>query len=595
MPTSNPIKDPVRIILILAFIFILWIFLSDQLLLSFLQDADEISRWQTVKDISFIIFISLILFLLNFKDKSRSTNILTNGDIENQIGLVMKATKTGTWSWNMKTNKTTWSNENYLLLGYEPGSVDSNYENWEKCVHVDDLENTKEHVNNAVNTISNLDFQFRVVHPDGTVHWLQDVGRMILDRNDEPIGMYGILIDVTEHKLNEAKEEEINSQLRQAQKMEAVGRLAGGVAHDFNNMLTVITGYTEMALYKTDPSDPSRKYLQEVMNAAKRSKSITGQMLAFARKQTIRPIALELNNTIDSMLKILQHLIGENINMEWLPKTGLWLVKMDPSQIDQILANTCVNARDAISDVGKITIQTENIILDEAFCSNHTESMPGEFVCLTVTDDGCGMGKEDIDRIFEPFFTSKDKDQGTGLGLSTVYGIVKQNNGFINVSSEINKGTTFKIYLSRYVGEVEIPKTQDTTETPPSRGETLLLVEDETSILNLTENILNELGYTVLSTEKPHEAINLAQTHTGPIHLLITDTIMPKMNGRDLSERIHAMHPDLKTLFMSGYTANIIANHGVLDADVNFIPKPFSRQELALKVREALESKEIEG
>ncbi len=372
--------------------------------------------------------------------------------------------------------------------------------------------------------------------------------------------------------------------------MEAVGRLAGGVAHDFNNMLGVILGYAEMALGKVDPAQPLHADLEEIMNAARRSAAITRQLLAFARKQTIDPKVLDLNETVEGMLKMLRRLIGEDIDLVWLPESGLWPVKMDPTQVEQILANLCVNARDAIAEVGKVTIETENAAFDEAYCADHAGFVPGEYAMLAVSDDGCGMDKETLDQIFEPFFTTKGVGQGTGLGLATVYGIVKQNNGFINVYSEPGKGTTFKIYLPRQAVQAVEPQKESRRRDPAKpwrdraggggRGLATETRQRGSSI---------RLGYTVLTAGTPGKALRLVENYTGEIHLLMTDVILPEMNGRDLAEQIKKIRPAMKCLFMSGYTADVIAHRGMLDEGVQFIPKPFSMKDLAAKVRKALE------
>ena len=389
--------------------------------------------------------------------------------------------------------------------------------------------------------------------------------------------------DITE-RLN------LQAQLIQAQKMESVGRLAGGVAHDYNNISSIIIGYSELALEKIEQSDPLHGDLMEIFTAAKRSTDITRQLLAFARQQTIAPKVLDLNDTLGSMLKMLRRLIGEDIDLAWLPGAEVWPVKIDPSQVDQILANLCVNARDAIADVGKVTIETRNISFDEDYCADHAGFVPGEYVLLSVSDDGKGMAPETLDKIFEPFFTTKGLGKGTGLGLSTVYGIVKQNNGFINVYSEPKNGTTIKIYLSRHTGQAVEAHSENTLEFPLSRGsEVVLLVEDDASILKLGKRILENLGYTVLSATGPSEAIRLAEEHTSEIKLLITDVVMPEMNGRELSEQLHGLYPNLKILFMSGYTANVIAHRGVLEEGVCFISKPFSKKDMAVKVREVID------
>jgi len=367
-----------------------------------------------------------------------------------------------------------------------------------------------------------------------------------------------------------------------------VGRLAGGVAHDFNNMLSVIIGNTELAMENMAPDDSLHNNLGEIFSAANRSADITRQLLAFARKQTIAPEVLDLNRTIESMLKMLRRLIGEDIDLAWLPGADVWPVRMDPSQIDQILANLCINARDAIKDVGKITIETGTATFDPAYCAEHPGFVNGDFVLLAVGDDGCGMDQGTLANLFEPFFTTKDVDKGTGLGLATVYGIVKQNDGFINVYSEPDQGTTFRIYLPRYLAETESPEKKTSDKTNRDGTETILLVEDEPSILKMTRMMLKRSGYKVLAAGTPGEAIALARKNAGQIHLLMTDVVMPEMNGRDLAKNLLSLYPNLKRLFMSGYTANVIAHHGVLDEGVQFIQKPFSREQLGAKVREAL-------
>ncbi|MFH1981403.1 MAG: cache domain-containing protein [Pseudomonadota bacterium] len=400
--------------------------------------------------------------------------------------------------------------------------------------------------------------------------------------------LVAIYEDTTAKRQAEVARDAMEKQLLQAQKMESVGRLAGGVAHDFNNMLSVILGYTEMALEQSGPDHQLHSALQEIKNAAQRSADVTRQLLAFARKQTISPKLIDLNKTVKSMLKMLQRLIGENIALVWLPASDLWPVHMDPSQIDQILANLCVNARDAIAGTGKITLETGKVSFDAAYCVDHPGFVPGDFVLLTASDDGCGMDKQIMANLFEPFFTTKDVDKGTGLGLATVYGIVKQNNGFVNVYSEPGKGTTFKIYLPRYQPTGD--EVQETAPLAPDvRGsETILLVEDESAILKMTTMMLQRLGYTVLAAATPGQASDLARKHSGQIHLLMTDVVMPEMNGLDLARRLQSVYPDLKCLFMSGYTANVIAHHGILDEGVHYIQKPFSKKDLSVKVQESL-------
>ena len=410
-----------------------------------------------------------------------------------------------------------------------------------------------------------------------------------IQRKGKCIGLRGIIIDISERKKSMEEKEALQDQLNQAQKMEAVGRLAGGVAHDFNNMLGVILGHSEMALERLDTVHPIHADLDEIRKAAQRSADLTRQLLAFARKQTVTPKVLNLNETVSGMLKMLGRLIGEDIELSWQPGADLWQIHMDPSQIDQILANLCVNARDAITADGKISIGTANKVLQRSQLSEHLGVASGEYVQLTFSDNGCGMDKETLSHIYEPFFTTKEMGKGTGLGLATIYGVVKQNNGFIEVSSKPGQGTTFRIFLPRHAVLVEQCPEESTAEISPPAHETILLVEDDPTILKMTEMMLKQMGYDVLAANTPGEAVRLAEARSDQIHLLITDVIMPEMNGRDLARNLLAIHPGLKHLFMSGYTADVIAHRGVLDEGVHFIQKPFSKKDLAVRIREALE------
>ncbi|MEW5734299.1 MAG: transporter substrate-binding domain-containing protein [Thermodesulfobacteriota bacterium] len=458
----------------------------------------------------------------------------------------------------------------------------------EEIIHPDWLQEAKARIQGLLTGDAGLySAESRYVRLDGRVI---DVVVMAspLVFNGKP-AVQVIASDITERKKAEQEQEELHAQLAQAQKIESVGRLAGGVAHDYNNMLSVIIGYAEMALEKTSPTDTLHKDLKEIIRAGTRSMEITRQLLAFARKQTVSPKELVLNEALEGMLNMLRNLIGEDLELLWVPGKDLWPVSMDPVQLDQILANLCVNARDAITSNGRITIETRNIRFDEAFCRENPGFVPGDYVLLTVCDNGSGMDRETLDNIFEPFFTTKEQGKGTGLGLSTVYGIIKQNNGFIQVESEPGQGTTFKIYLPRHLAGGERHPEAGAAQ-PAVRGhETILLVEDEHSILRMAARMLEKLGYNVIPAATPGQAIRLAREHAGRIDLLMTDVVMPEMNGRELAKNLMSLYPGLKRLFMSGYTADVIAYHGVLDEGVNFIQKPFSMSNLAAKVRESLE------
>ena len=397
----------------------------------------------------------------------------------------------------------------------------------------------------------------------------------------------GVSQDITEQKEAEKERKRLQEQLIQSQKMESVGRLAGGVAHDFNNMLSVIQGHTDLLLSDTPADSQLREDLKEIRDAAQRSADLTRQLLAFARRQTADPQVLDLNQAIESMLKMLRRLIGEHIDLLWHPAPSLAPVFIDPAQLDQILANLVVNSRDAIQDRGSITLSTCLTEMDKDFCATYPGSQPGSYVLLALQDNGQGMDEDTQKHIFDPFFTTKDVGAGTGLGLSTVYGIVKQNHGYITVDSKPDAGTAIHIYLPVHTGG-------DTGEQEDHKGAsdiqqgqgTILLVEDERSILSMGRAMLAKLGYHPLTASTPDQALRLAEDYQGHIDLVITDVVMPEMNGRELVHHLTALNPDLKHLFISGYTRDIISQHGVLDEETVFLPKPFTLQELSAKIKE---------
>jgi two-component system, cell cycle sensor histidine kinase and response regulator CckA len=424
---------------------------------------------------------------------------------------------------------------------------------------------------------------------DGQGAYLWGVAAPLYDRSGLRTGAVEIIKDITELKKSEKTNIQLQEQLLQAQKVESIGRLAGGVAHDFNNMLGVILGHVELAQQQLDAAHPLFYNLEEIRKAARRSADITGQLLVFARKQTIAPKLIDLNETVDGMLTMLRRLIGEDIHLAWIPGKNLGVVNMDPTQLDQILANLFVNARDAIADTGKVTIETDAVAFEEAYCGIHPGFIPGEYVMLAVSDDGCGMDAETMAHLFEPFYTTKELGKGTGLGLAMIYGIVKQNSGFINVYSEPGQGTTFKVYLPRQGGMAAPTPKGDGAGSVAHGNEVILLVEDEPMILDMTKAMLELQGYKVLPAATPGDAIRLAREHAGNLHLLMTDVVMPEMNGRNLANSLLSLYPKLKCLFMSGYTANVIAHQGVLDEGVHFIQKPFAINDLAAKIREVLD------
>ena len=395
----------------------------------------------------------------------------------------------------------------------------------------------------------------------------------------------GTSTDITERRQNEEERAKLEVQLQQSQKMEMVGRLAGGIAHDFNNMLTVILGHSEMALELFDPSDDVYADLEAIRQAATRSADLTRQLLAFARKQMVIPKILELNTVVEELLPMLRRLIGEHIRLLWIPDCKNSRINIDPSQIDQILVNLCVNARDAIKGNGRIILESgSHNCSDLASEAGNSDALLVDYVTLSVRDDGCGIEQNDLEHIFEPFFTTKEPGKGTGLGLSMVYGIVKQNNGIVECQSEPGMGTTIMIHLPLYKVQSKEDHDGRTEQLTRQGHQTILLVEDELPILKLCKLMLERSGYKVLATLTPAEAITTAENYNGTIELLLTDVIMPEMNGSELSKKLHASRPDLKTLFMSGFTADVIANNSLLKSGVNFLQKPFTIKSLSTAV-----------
>ncbi|HKS67096.1 MAG TPA: CHASE4 domain-containing protein [Candidatus Acidoferrales bacterium] len=401
------------------------------------------------------------------------------------------------------------------------------------------------------------------------------------DAEGEVVGVIGVALDITDRR-------HLADQLRQSQKMQAVGQLAGGVAHDFNNLLMVVKGHAEILLNRIQSGSPLHNNAEQIDKAADRAASLTRQLLAFSRMQVLQARVLDLNEVVGGMTKMFSRVIGENIELTFVPGSRLGRVKADPGQIEQVLLNLVVNARDAMETGGRITIETSNVQLDRDYCAKHHNIEPGPWVMLTVTDTGCGMDAKTQTRIFEPFFTTKAQGKGTGLGLATVYGVVKQSGGFIYVYSEVGHGTTFKVYLPQVVADVD----KDVAEKPaaaPSGSETILFVEDEESVRELVREYLMGTGYRVLEACDGVQALEIAAAHKGAIDILVTDVVMPRLSGRELASRIAAVRPNVKVLFISGYTDDSIFRHGVLEGGVAYLQKPFNLKAIAQKIREVLD------
>ncbi|MFH1335715.1 MAG: ATP-binding protein, partial [Candidatus Zixiibacteriota bacterium] len=424
---------------------------------------------------------------------------------------------------------------------------------------------------------------------DGTSLTVLSEDRLLRDKDGKITGIRTTIQDITERKRAEEETVSLQDQLRQSQKVEAIGQLAGGIAHDFNNLLTIIKGYGQLSLLELPGDDPSRENIEQIQKAADRASALTRQLLTFSRRQVMEMKVLDLNDLIRNLEKMLHRVIGEDIELVTFLAEDLGRVKADPGQIEQVIMNVSVNARDAMPSGGKLTIETVNVEIDEAYAHNHVAVKPGRYVMFSASDTGVGMTPEVRDRVFEPFFTTKERSKGTGLGLSTVYGIVKQSEGNIWVYSEPGQGTTLKIYLP-LVEEALEEETEEVEKEKSLEGdETILVVEDDEAVRKLTVEILRKQGYRVLEATRGDDALAVFDKLKGSVDLVITDVVMPGMSGRKLAELLVPLHPEMKVLYMSGYTDNAIAHHGVLEKGVNFILKPFTIGGLAKKVREVLD------
>jgi two-component system, cell cycle sensor histidine kinase and response regulator CckA len=477
------------------------------------------------------------------------------------------------------------------LLGYPVTEWLALPDFWKDHVHPEDRARVLTLSLKAVEEQHTQDFECRMLAADGRWIWLRDIVSASRNGDGESTRkLQGVMLDITRQKQAEEALRQSEEQFRQSQKMEAIGRMAGGIAHDFNNLLTAITGYSELLLQSPELEDRVRGNLEEIRKAAARAAGLTHQLLAFSRRQVLRPIVLDLNMLVANVHKMLRRVIGEDIELVTVLGTGLGWVKADPGQLEQVLMNLVVNARDAMPNGGTLTLETGNKELDQEYAKTHLPTRPGSYVMLAITDTGVGMDSKTLARIFEPFFTTKEQGKGTGLGLSTVYGIVKQSDGFIWAYSEPGRGTSFKVYLPRVEGEViaAVETIEESVELAHGT-ETVLLVEDEESVRNLVRTILQEFGYTVLEASHGAEALRVAIRHEGPIHVMVTDIVMPLMSGRQLTDKLVTLRPEMKVIYMSGYTDHSIVHSEILRLGAMFLQKPFTSIALTRKLREVLD------
>ncbi|PYR26870.1 MAG: two-component system sensor histidine kinase/response regulator, partial [Acidobacteria bacterium] len=503
---------------------------------------------------------------------------------EERTNFALSAGRMGVWEVDFAANQLTWSDTMAPVFGVTPDKAPKTTKEFFQLVHPNDRRRMEVSIERVFAGERNFAVEFRAIWPDGSTHWLYGSAQASYDGDGKPIRLIGIGVDISERK-------SLEEQLRQAQKLEAIGQLAGGVAHDFNNLLTAILGFSELLIAGLAPNAPERADLLEIKKAGERATGLTRQLLAFSRRQILQPAVLDINALIGGMEPMLKRLIIENVDFMVSLAPHVGRIKMDPTQLEQILVNLAVNAADAMARGGKLTIETANVTLDEHYQQRRLPVTPGEYVMLAVSDTGVGMDEATSGRIFEPFFTTKDVGKGTGLGLATVYGIVKQSGGDIHVYSEVGRGTTFKIYLPRVTAAASGASHQPRVPDEIARGsETILLVEDDDSVRRLVRLMLERTGYRVVEAGNPKEALRLANEFGRPIDLLLSDVIMPESEGPPLFNRLVREHPAVRVLYMSGYADEAIVRHGVLVEGTPFLQKPFTPRALTQKVRDVLDA-----
>jgi hypothetical protein len=503
-------------------------------------------------------------------------------ETKERMQFALESAGVGIWESDIASGRTSWSDILEQLHGLPVGAFPGTFDAFIECIHADDRQRVLNRISESFRNRLDSRLEYRTMWPDGSTHWIAGIGRTFYSEAGEPIRAVGVGLDITAQK-------NLEEQFRQAQKLEAIGGLAAGVAHDFNNLLTIVTGYCELLADRFAEDAAAIQDLDEIRRAGTSATALTRQLLAFSRRQIVAPRAVDLNSILSDSYKMARRLVEENVQIDLRLADHLVPIHVDPGQIEQVLLNLVINARDAMPDGGVVTIETENAVVDEAYARTHLEVYPGSYVLLSVSDTGSGMSPEVQSRLFEPFFTTKERGRGTGLGLATVYGIVKQSGGHIWVYSEVGMGTTFKMYWP-VAPTTELPATASARQAPAELqgSETVLVVEDEASLRALTERILQRYGYTVLLAANGEEAQRVCTEHQGPIHVVLMDVVMPGKSGREVGEWIGQCRPETKIIYLSGYTDNAIVHHGVLDPGTTFLQKPFTSDVLLNTIRGVL-------